>query len=413
MTDKNQLKVVMVGHVDHGKSTLIGRILYDTKSITQDKIDEVEKTCKHLNQPFNFAFLLDHLQEEREQGVTIDTTQTFFNTKEKEYVIIDAPGHVEFVKNMVTGAAQAEMAVLIVDAEEGCKEQTKRHAFLLSLLGVKEIVVAINKMDLIQYSEEKFQLIKEELEKVLQSMGLKASLFIPISALKGDNVFEKSSNMEWYKADTLLAFLDGYSSIVSNEKESFLLPVQDVYNIDNKRIIVGKIASGVISCGDEIKVLPSSLKTKIKSIEKFGEDIFKGEAGECIGITTEEQLFFERGQMLCSSGREICITNTFIASIFWLSPEPLKLGRRMKVRCSTQETAAEITRIIDKMDSSSLEVIDENKSEIRYLETCKVEIKTKKPFVISNFKNSKEIGRFVIVNRNRISAGGIIIDFEI
>lgn len=410
--ESEKLKIVIVGHVDHGKSTLIGRLLCDTQSIAKDRISEVQKISNQLGQKFNFAYLLDHLQEEREQGITIDTTQTYFRTSKKQYVIIDAPGHVEFIKNMITGASQAEAAIIIVDAEEGCREQTKRHAFILSMLGIKEIIVVINKMDLIGYREDRFNDLKTEIEVFFNSINLKADYYIPISALEGDNIVSRSSNMSWYEGKSLLEYLDAYEKPYNELGELALLPIQDIYKFTDKRIAVGKLEAGRLKVGDEITILPSNSKTQIKSIEKYMEDTTGSEAGECIGIITKDPVFLERGHIVCSNRKSIFISYTFKASIFWMSPEKLKVGEKVKIQCTTEETLMEIAEVYCKMNSSSLENIDNNFSEINALEACQVLIVTKKPFIISTFNELDKLGRIVILKDNTICGGGIITEVE-
>jgi small GTP-binding protein len=270
MSSGNPLKFVLVGHIDHGKSTLIGRLLYDTNSLPPDRIAEVKKASKEkMDGEIEFAFIMDHLREEREQGITIDIAHTFFSSKKREYVIIDAPGHVEFVKNMLTGASQAEAALLIVDAKEGVEEQTKRHANLVSMLGLGQIIVVINKMDLVDYKEDKFNSLKKEVDKFLSSIKQRPDYYIPISALKGDNVAKHSEQMNWYKGMTVLESLDSLKNEIPLEDKSLIFPIQDVYKISGKRIAVGRIEAGSLSKGMEVKILPDGGKTTVKSKDKY------------------------------------------------------------------------------------------------------------------------------------------------
>ncbi len=233
------LKFVIVGHVDHGKSTLIGRLLYDTGSVSPDRLEDIKKTSKEQGKEIEFAYLLDHLEEERQQGITIDTTQAFFKSQKRRYVIIDAPGHVEFVKNMITGASQAEAGVLIVDAKEGIREQTKRHAYILSMLGLKNVMVVFNKMDLVGFKEEAFNVLMKDTKDIMDSINISVKLYIPISAIKGDNVAQRSKNTKWYKGPTILESLDLLEGKVFQQKKSLIFPIQDVYKIESKRIAVG------------------------------------------------------------------------------------------------------------------------------------------------------------------------------
>ncbi|MDD5044278.1 MAG: GTP-binding protein [Candidatus Omnitrophica bacterium] len=405
----SQLKFIIVGSVDHGKSTLIGRLLFDTHSISADKVDEMLKTAKKLGRSTAFAYLLDHLEEERRQEVTIDTTQVFFKTDKREYMIIDAPGHVEFVKNMVTGATQAEVAILIIDAEEGIKEQTRRHAYLLSLLGFNQIIVVINKMDLVGFKQDRFLEVQKEADAFLGFLNIKPLFYIPISAAEGDNVVEKSKKMSWYKGKIFLESLEVLKERKSLEDKPLIFPVQDVYRIDDKRIVVGRIAAGSINRDEEIKILPSGQLTKLKSIEKFGQDNVKSSSvGESVGITTCDPVFLDRGDVISSSKYPPHITDTFTADIFWLVKEDFNKTERLTLRCATQEIACEIQSIRERIDSSTLRVIEENADVLKYIEVGRVQIKTKKPIIVECFNDIEELGRFVLVRKENTCAGGII-----
>lgn len=410
MSGKNPLKFVMVGHIDHGKSTLIGRLFYDTNSLPPDKIAELKKASKErMDGEMEFAFIMDHLREEREQGITIDTAHTFFHTEKREYVIIDAPGHVEFVKNMLTGASQAEAALLIVDANEGVGEQTKRHANLVSMLGMEQIIVVINKMDIVNYEEAHFNRLKEEVHKFLNSVNLKPDYYIPISALKGDNVAKHSEKMKWYKGRTVLESLDSLKNEVSPENKSLIFPVQDVYKISGKRIAVGRIEAGTIRSGMEVKILPGGGKTSVKSIERFNESTDEAVAGESIGITTDDPVFLERGNVLCVEEKELTIDNKINSSLIWLSKESFSKDEKIGLRLATQETKANISDIKERVNSSSLEILEKDASSINNLEIGEVEIETKKPLAFTKFSDVKEMGRFVLIRGNDVVAGGIIL----
>ena len=252
------IKVVIVGHVDHGKSTLIGRLIHDLNQIPEGKLEELTKISSRRGMDFEWAFLLDALQTERNQGITIDTTQIFFKTKKRNYILIDAPGHQEFLRNMITGASSAEIAILIIDAVEGIKEQTKKHAYLLKLLGIKEIIVLINKMDAKNYERRFFQEIKKELDNFLKILNLKKINTIPISAKEGENINNKSQKMKWFHELNLVDTLDNIDIVTDKSIVPLRIPVQDIYKFNEKRIIVGKIETGRLSVGDEILVSPSN-----------------------------------------------------------------------------------------------------------------------------------------------------------
>ncbi|MCK4850542.1 MAG: 50S ribosome-binding GTPase [Phycisphaerae bacterium] len=402
------LSFVIVGHVDHGKSTLIGRLLYDTNSLPPDKIEEIRKVSAGQGKRTEFAYLLDHLEEERKQGITIDTTQVFFRSPKRRYVIIDAPGHVEFVKNMITGASQAEAAVLIVDVAEGVKEQTRRHSYMLSLLGLNQIVVVLNKMDLVDFSSERFNAVRKDVQAWLESIDIKPILYIPISAIEGYNIAAESKNMAWYSGPTFLESLDALQNKQPPEEESLLFPIQDVYKVDGKRINVGRVESGVIEKGMEIKILPSGLITTVNSIEKFLKDSDRAVASECIGITTADAVFLERGNVVCSPSREPILTDKISANIFWMSKGDFSKDQKVILRCATQETACKIASIDKRINSSTLEVVEENAEVIKNLEVAEVVIKTKRPVAIKNFNDVQELGRFVLVRDHNTCAGGII-----
>jgi len=402
------LNFVIVGHVDHGKSTLIGRLLYDTESLPPDKVEEITRASDGLGRETEFAYLLDHLEEERKQGITIDTTQVFFKTDKRRYVIIDAPGHVEFVKNMITGASQAEAAVLIVDVQEGARQQTRRHSYMLSLLGLHQVIVVLNKMDLVGFSEDRFNSVRKEVADWLASIDVTPDVYIPISAIKGENITRKSDRMPWYNGATFLESLDTLQNRPAPEEKPLLFPIQDVYKIDDKRINVGRVEAGTITTGAEVKILPTGQTTRVKSIEKFLEDTQKAVASECIGITTEDAVFLDRGNIVCTSGGEPQLTDCVKASIFWMSGQPFTKDQKLTLRCATQETTCRIENIARKIDSSTLEVIGEDADTIANLEVAEVTIKTKKPVAIRDFNDVQEMGRFVLVRDENTCAGGII-----
>ena len=408
MTQDNTLSFVIVGHVDHGKSTLIGRLLYDTDSLPPDKIEEVQKASAKAGRETEFAYLLDHLEEERKQGITIDTTQVFFKTNKRRYVIIDAPGHVEFVKNMITGASQAEAAVLIIDVVEGVKEQTKRHSYMLSLLGLHQVVVVLNKMDLVDFSEERFDTVKKDAAEWLKSISIEPTFYIPISAIKGDNVASKSENMGWYTSPTFLESLDTLQNRQPPEDKPLLMPIQDVYKIGDKRINVGRVESGVIEKGTQVRILPTGQITNVNSIEKYLENPDKAVASECIGITTADSVFLDRGNVVCLPGAEPVLTDRIHANIFWMTKQDFVKDQKLIIRCATQETSCKIESINKRINSSTLEVIAENADAIKNLEVAEVIIKTKKPMAIKDFNDIQELGRFVLVQNENICAGGII-----
>ncbi len=406
----DSLPFVIVGHVDHGKSTLIGRLLYDTESLPPDKIEEIRRASSDLGRETEFAYLLDHLEEERRQGVTIDTTQVFFSTPNREYVIIDAPGHVEFVKNMATGASQADAAVLIVDAKEGVREQTTRHAYILSLLGVRQIIVVCNKMDLAGYSQEAYRTLHDTLTGLFDSLSLSPLCYIPISAMKGDNVAIRSDAMPWYRGPTLLESLDSLAPRTDARHKPLLFPVQDIYKIDNRRIAAGRVEAGSIRNAQHVTVLPGGETTTISTIEKFMESRERADAGESIGITTDSPVFINRGDVLCEPGNKPAMRSEFQATVFWMSKQPCRKGARYTLRIATQETPCTVKRIDKRIDSSTFAVKGEDADVLDNLDAGEVLLATKKPLALTAFHEVQELGRFVLVDDDAIFAGGIVTD---
>lgn len=408
--EKQKLKFVIVGHVDHGKSTLIGRLFYDTNSLPEGKIEEIREICDNLGKDIEFGYVMDNLEEERDQGITIDTAQTFFNTEKRDYVIIDAPGHVEFIKNMISGASQAEAAVLIVDADEGVKEQTKRHSYILGMLGLDQVIVVINKMDLVDYACERFEEVKQDLLGFLSEIDITPSYVIPISAKQGDLIANRSNNMDWYDGPTVLEGLDTFKTKESAKNKPLRFVVQDVYNFD-KRIIVGRVETGIIRKGDRIKILPSGEETQVKSVEEFLKEVTEADAGKSIGITTEDKLFIDRGNVIVKDSDVPVITDRIRANIFWMDKRPFKQGDSLWFRCATQEMSCQIEKIIRVINSSTLELISEDTEQIRNREVADVIIRTDKPVVVENFNKIEELGRLVL-GRDDTLAGGIITELK-
>jgi len=406
MGEQETIKIVIVGHVDHGKSTLIGRLLYDTGSITQDRVEEIRGICSQLGKDFEFGFLLDNLEEERDQGITIDTTQIFFNSDKRQYVIIDAPGHVEFVKNMVTGASQAEAAAVIIDAEEGIREQTRRHAFILSMLGIQNIIVLVNKMDQVYYSQTVFEKVNDAFSCFLRGIRIQPLAAIPISARQGDNVVTQSGNIPWYHGPTFLETLDSLNIVRTNRDHPARFAVQDVYNF-SKRIIAGKVLSGTLRTDDEILILPSGETTRIRSLEEYGKTPTAADTGKCIGVTTADKIFCDRGYILSDPADAPIVTSTFTANIFWLDKKSHARDQPLVFRCSTQECRASITEFRTVINSSSLEPVGEYCDQIRNREVAQVTIHTDRPVIVEPFSRTPELGRFVLVT-DEVSAGGIV-----
>ena len=405
---RDSLKIVIVGHVDHGKSTLVGRLFHDTGSLPDGKFEAIKAMCDRRGMPFEWAFLMDALQAERDQGITIDTSQIWFSTEKRNYVIIDAPGHKEFLKNMVTGAAAADAAVLVVDAHEGIQEQSRRHGYLLHLLGVKQVTVAINKMDIVGYDEQRFLEVEQEFRAYLASIGVTPTFMVPVSAREGDNISNRSANMDWYQGPTIVEALDSFQSVTSSVDQPLRFPIQDIYKFDNRRIVAGRIESGHLRVGDTLLFSPSNKKARVKSIEAWNvRDLpVEARAGQSIGITLDDQLFLERGDVASHERNAPIESDVFCARIFWLGHEPLKVGSRYKLKLATNEVdvqVQDITRVIDTDDLS-----DARPDAVERNAVAEVILRARKLLPLDNHNELTRTGRFVLIDSYDIAGGGII-----
>jgi bifunctional enzyme CysN/CysC len=358
---------------------------------------------------FEFAFLLDALLEEQKQNVTIDTTEIRFRTPGRDYVIIDAPGHKEFLKNMITGASRADAAILVIAANEGVREQSRRHAYLLGLLGIKQVLVMVNKMDLGDFSEARFNEIENEYRKFLAHLSLQASAFVPVSAKTGDNVASRSKKMKWYRGPSVLEALD----LLPSQSRDVDLPlrfcVQDVYRFDDRRIIAGRIATGRLRVGDQLVFSPANKTSKVQSIERWNANINEvAVAGDSIGITLTEQIFVERGYVASHQTETPIETNRFRADLFWIAREPLLVGRFYSLRVATQEVKCQIVSIEQVMDSSTLETRTDNRDRLERNEVGRVTIQTRGRLVIDNHDRIPSLGRIVVVDEDMICGGATI-----
>ena len=412
------LRVVFVGHVDHGKSTLIGRILSDTNSLPEGKLEQVQRACAAENMEFEFAFLLDALLEEQEQNITIDTTQIPFKTAKRNYMIIDAPGHKEFLKNMITGASSADAAVLVIAANEGVQEQSKRHAYLLSLLGVRQFCVVVNKMDLADYSEARFLEIEKKYRVFLKTLNLETDVFIPASARFGENITARSTKMKWHHGPTLAEALDAMTPMAPPTDLPLRLCVQDVYKFDDRRIIAGRIETGMLQVGDELVFSPANKMSIVQSIEHWPAVTAAATspranngiaiAGDSIGITLREQIFVERGYVASHSKDAPIETNRFHADLFWIARQPARLSQVYTARLATQEVKCQIVSLDEVMDSSSLERNPTKADQLARNEVGRLTIQTRAPIVLDNHDRLPPLGRFVLVDDGMICGGGII-----
>lgn len=415
-TSRDLLRIVIVGHVDHGKSTLVGRLFHDTGSLPEGKLEAIKAMCERRGMPFEWAFLMDAMQAERDQGITIDTSQIWFKTDARDYTIIDAPGHKEFLKNMVTGAAQSDAALLIIDASEGVQEQSRRHGYLLHLMGVRQVAVAVNKMDLVNYEQQQFDLIEQEYRDYLASIGVTPTFVIPVSARKGDNIAQSTdgdgnANMDWYKGPTVVKALDSFLPSSAPKDLPLRFPVQDVYKFDDRRIIAGRIESGTLRVGDGLLFSPSNKAAKVKSIETWSARSgasakTEAVAGESIGVTLDEQIFVERGDIASHEKSAPLESDVFRAKIFWLGREPLQQDREYKIKILNFETRVKVQQIEHVIDTDDLSGAAADRVERN--QVAEVVLRARRILPLDEFADNPRTGRFVLVDKFDIAGGGII-----
>ncbi len=407
------LKIATAGSVDDGKSTLIGRLLYDTKSLTSDKIEAIEKTSKQKGYDYlDFSLATDGLVAEREQGITIDVAHIYFSTANKSYIIADTPGHVEYTRNMITGASTSQAAIILIDARKGVIEQTKRHFFINNLLRVKEVVVAINKMDLVDFSEEIYNTIKTNFQKLLKERDYQDQriTFIPVSALKGDNIVHNSETMKWYTGETLLEHLEA-------------LDFKDIYNVGTPRFPVqsvirpkteefhdfrgyaGKVYGGELSIGDSVLALPSKIKTKIKSIYFYDQEVQTASRRSSVTITLEDEINISRGDMITKTDNPPVIDKQFTAKIAWMDRETLNVGNKYVIQHGVNKVLAKVDHIhhIIKTDFSG---IIEGVDRLEINDIALVSFKLNKPVFYDAFKNHRTNGSFIIIDPQTNTTAG-------
>lgn len=402
------LKLVIVGHVDHGKSTMVGRLLHDTQSLPPGKADSIRAMCERRGMPFEWSFLMDALQAERDQGVTIDTTQIWLRTPGRETVIIDAPGHKEFLKNMITGAAQADAALLVIDAKEGVREQSRRHGYLLHLLGIRQLMVAVNKMDLVAHSKQRFVEIEDEVRDYFSSLRMSFPTIVPIVARDGDNIVDRSSRMSWYQGPTIIEMLSTFHASVAATDQPLRLPIQDVYKFDERRVLVGRIESGSLRIGDKLMFSPQNSVARISAIEVWNAAELQKEAsaGQSIGITLDDQLFVERGAVASHLDAPPVETDVFRARIFWLGRTPLEVGRILKMKMHTAVNAVTVQSIESVIDTDDLSTSPE--SRIEHNAVADVTLRADSIVALDDHSRGSRAGRFVLVDDYDIVGGGIV-----
>ena len=417
MADKPHMNLIFIGHVDHGKSTTVGRLLYETKAISDRDLARYKEITQQLNRPsFEFAFVMDSLKEERERGITIDIAHREFQTSKYYFTIIDAPGHRDFVKNMITGASQADAAVLVISAPDGVMAQTREHAILASVLGIKQMIIGINKMDMVKYDQNKYNDAKKAATDLLKPLGFKTEsmLFIPYSAQMGDNVSAKPANMPWYTGPTLLEALDTFTVPVKPLDKPLRLPIQDVFSISGFGTVpVGRVETGVMKIGDQVIIMPSGIKTEIKSIEEHHQQLQKAEPGDNVGFNIKgvEKKDIKRGDVIGPTSNPPTVVSEFKAQIVVLQhPNVIARGYTPVFHVHTAQIACTITDILEKKDIKTGQTIEKNPETIKTGDAAVVVVKPTKPLVIEKFSDFQPLGRFAIRDMGTTIAAGVVLD---
>ena len=420
--NQQSFDLVVVGHVDHGKSTLIGRLLADTGSLPQGKLEQVKAHCARTARPFEYAFLLDALKAEQAQGITIDTARCFFSTARRRYIINDAPGHVEFLKNMVTGAARAEAALLLIDAAEGIRENSRRHGTIVSLLGIRQVVVVVNKMDLVNYDRAVFDRIEKEYRAFLEPLGVRPLRFIPISARDGENVATRGGAAPWYGGPTVLEQIDEFERAADASGRPLRLPVQDIYKFteagDDRRIVAGTIETGALGVGDEVVFLPSRKRSRIASIEAFNAAVpERAVAGQALGYTLEQQIYIKPGELMVRADERPARVGTRLrATIFWMGRAPLVKGKRYKLKLGAARVPVELVQVLSitdasaVIDSSALHTPHSAFDQVERHDVAEVLLETARPVAFDAAGEIEQTARFVIVDGDAIAGCGVVLD---
>ena len=407
------MHIVIGGHVDHGKSTIIGRLLADTGSLPEGKLEQVKAHCERTARPFEYAFLLDALKDEQAQGITIDAARVFFKTALRHYIIIDAPGHIEFLKNMINGASRAEAALLVIDAGEGVRENSRRHGYLMSLLGIRQIAVLVNKMDLVAHDETYFRDLVREYSEFLGKIDVRPACFIPVAGRHGDNIASRSALMPWYDGPTVLETLDRFETEPPPVDKPFRMPVQDVYKFtaagDDRRIVSGTIEAGVVRVGDEVLIFPSGKKSRILTIEAFNRPPpTEACAGQAAGVTLAEQIYVGRGELATVSGQpRPQVTTRLRVSLFWLGRDPLVRRKEYVFKLGSARVACRVEQVHRVVDASNLATTDE-RDRIERHEVAECTLKLDRAVAFDLADDVAPTSRFVLVDDYEIRGGGIV-----
>lgn len=407
-----RINLVVIGHKDHGKSTLIGRLLYDSKAINQQQIDDIRSELTPSGKPFEFAFLLDSLEEERQGGLTIDIMQTPFTSKKYRYTIIDCPGHREFIKKMLTGASQADAAVLVASAKEGVEPQTRQHAFLIKTLGIQQLVVAINKMDAVAYQESSFHAIGDELTPLLNGLGYHHVLMIPVSAMNGDNVYATTKKMKWYTGPTLIDALDEtMQPSLPPVNKPLRAVVQDTYPYKGNQVIIAcKIETGTLQTKADVVFNPMGQTGRLKKILVYGSDVECAEPGDPVGLIVEGVDAVERGDVLSYPNNQPEKITRLVARVILFSDTPLLEGEEITLRYGTAEKQCRVQKILSEMDPVYLTISARNPKLLRGNSVGEIELSAREPLCLEKYSDVPQLGRFIIEDAKGAVAAGIVLE---
>ncbi len=417
MAEKEHMNLIFIGHVDHGKSTTVGRLLFDTGVITQREIDRFKELTQQTNRPtFEFAYVMDSLKEEQERGITIDIAHRDFQTDKYYFTIIDAPGHRDFVKNMITGASQADAAVLVVSAADGVQAQTREHAILANVLGIKQVILGINKMDAVNYDQQKYEAAQQSSFELLKSLGFKADniMSVAYSAYKGDNISKKSDNMPWYKGITLLEALNNLTVPSKPTDKPLRLPIQDVYSVPGFGTVpVGRVETGIMKQGDSVIIMPTNKKAEIKSIEMHHKNLPQAVPGDNIGFNIKgiDRKDIKRGDVVGSISNPPTIVAEFTAQMIVLHHQNvITKGYTPVFHIHTAQIACTITDILEKKDPKSGQTLEKNPQTIKTGDIAIVKIKPTKLLVAEKYGDFPQLGRFAIRDMGETVGAGVILD---
>ncbi len=416
----DMLRFLTAGSVDDGKSTLIGRLLYDSKSIFEDQLEAIEASSKRRGDSYtNLALLTDGLKAEREQGITIDVAYKYFATPKRKFIIADTPGHIQYTRNMVTGASTANLAIILVDARKGVVEQTMRHSFLVALLGIPHLVLCVNKMDLVEFQESVYEKIKSDFLAFTNKLKIKDSIVFPISALNGDNVVEPSESMPWYKGPTLLSFLENVHVEQDKNLEQPRFPVQWVirpmsHEHHDYRGYAGAVVSGIFKKGDNVTIYPAGVKSKIKSIDTLDKELEEAFPPMSVTIRLEDEIDISRGDIICGEGEPPKLEQEITAYVCWMDTKPFKIGNKYLIQHNTSFLKCAIKEIEYKLNINNMEkVFDIDTLELN--DIARVKLKFAKPLVYDDYRLNRSLGSFILIDEgtNNTSGAGMILEKEI